>query len=104
MKANEPSEFAQPRDKTSDEIVVFMIRRDSKCVECGEDLAPGSFLRVEKERPLCMRCADLDHLEFLPRGNTALTRRVSKYSPLRAVVVRWSKTRKRYERQGILAV
>src|SRR5207237_10442072 len=43
------------------------------------------------------------HLEFLPRGDTAVTRRASKYSRLRAVVVQWSRTRKQYERQGILA-
>jgi hypothetical protein len=42
-------------------------------------------------------------LEFLPRGNTALTRRAARHSRLRAVVVQWSRTRKRYERQGILA-
>lgn len=36
-------------------------------------------------------------------ATNALTRRATKYSPLRAVVVvRWSRARKRYERQGIL--
>jgi len=39
---------------------------------------------------------------FLPSGNTALTRRATKYSPLRAVVVQWARARNRYERQGIL--
>ncbi len=51
---------------------------------------------------MCLRCADLDHLVYLPSGNTALTRRASKYSTLRAVVVRFSRSRKRNERQGIL--
>ena len=46
---------------------------------------------------------NLDHLEFLPSGDPTVTRRAGKYSRLRAVVVRWSRTRKRYERQGILA-
>ena len=55
--------------KNSDEIVVFLIRRNSECVECGEELWKGSFLRVEGERALCMYCADLDHLVFLPRGD-----------------------------------
>src|SRR6202008_1084609 len=50
--------------------------------------------------PLCLMCADLDHLVFLPRGDTALTRRASQHSTLRAVVVRFSRSRKRYERQG----
>jgi hypothetical protein len=46
-------------------------------------------------------CADLDHLEFLPSGDAAVTRRASKYSKLKAVVLQWSRTRQRYERQGI---
>jgi YD repeat-containing protein len=47
-------------------------------------------------------CADLDHLVYLPRGDTALTRRARKYSALSAVVVRFSTARKRYERQGVM--
>ena len=91
-----------PPPKSSDDIVVFMIRRDAKCAECGDELGKGRWLRLENERPLCLACADLDHLEYLPRGDAALTRRATKYSPLRAVVVQWSRTRQRYERQGIL--
>jgi hypothetical protein len=52
--------------------------------------------------PLCMACSDLDHLVFLPSGDAALTRRATKASSLSAVVVRWSRNRKRYERQGVL--
>lgn len=85
-----------------DNVVVFWILRDSVCGECGTELAKGRFLRMESDRPLCLHCADLDHLVFLPRGTTSLTRRASKHSTLRAVVVRFSRTRKRYERQGIL--
>lgn len=44
----------------------------------------------------------MDHLVFLPSGDAALTRRGSKYSTLSAVVLQWSRTRKRYERQGLL--
>jgi hypothetical protein len=84
------------------DIVVFMIRRDTKCAECGRELWRGSLLRTEVDKGLCMECADLDHLDYLPRGDQALTRRASKYSTLRAVVVEWSRTRKRYERQGVL--
>jgi hypothetical protein len=90
-------------DDTKQELVVFIIRKESKCAECGKELWRGSFLRTEGEKGLCLECADLDHLEFLPRGDTAVTRRATKYSKLRAVVVQWSRTRKRYERQGILA-
>jgi hypothetical protein len=52
--------------------------------------------------PLCLSCADLGHLLFLPSGDAALTRRAAGASNLSAVVVRWSRTRKRYERQGVL--
>jgi hypothetical protein len=97
MNSAEPNPTGKPG-----EIVVFMIRREAKCAECGRELFDGNLLRLENERPLCMDCADLGHLEFLTAGNTALTRRATKHSPLRAVVVRWVRARKRYERQGIL--
>jgi len=105
MDANSTIVSTVPRVRKAsqpDEIVVFWIVRDSACAECGEDLGKGRFLRMEKDRPLCLACADLDHLVFLGRGDAALTRRASRYSTLRAVVVRFSRSRKRYERQGVL--
>lgn len=87
---------------SSNDIVVFIVRRDTKCAECGEELGKGRWIRVENEKALCLDCADLAHLEFLPSGNAALTRRATKHSPLRAVVVQWARARNRYERQGIL--
>jgi hypothetical protein len=88
--------------KSSEDIVIFSILRDSKCSECGVELWKGNFLKMEKERSLCLECADLDHLVFLPRGDTALSRRSRKYSLLCAGVVRFSRSRGRYERQGLL--
>lgn len=93
--------MAQAKSESS-EIVVFSIVRDSECAECKRELWKGSFLRMEHDRPLCLSCADLDHLWFLPSGDTAMTRRASKYSTLRAVVMRFSRARGRYERQGVL--
>lgn len=90
------------RTSKNEDIVVFEILRDSECAECGEELGKGRWLRLEEDRPLCMACADLDHLVFLPRGDAALTRRAGKHSTLRAVLVRFSRARKRYERQGTL--
>ena len=84
------------------ELVVFDILRESKCDECGKELLGGDFLFMEGKRPLCLTCADLDHLVYLPRGDAALTRRARKHSALSAVVVRFSRARKRYERQGVL--
>ena len=46
--------------------------------------------------------ADLDHLVYLLRGDAALTRRARKHSALTAVAVRFSRSRGRYERQGVL--
>lgn len=104
MKATSATGRETGRQASADsrDIVVFWILRDSACAECGSELAKGRFLRMERERPLCLACADLDHLIFLARGDTALTRRASKFSTLRAVVVRFSRSRKRYERQGVL--
>lgn len=84
------------------EIVVFSVLNASVCGSCGADIAKGDLLRMEKERPLCLSCADLDHLVYLPAGDPALTRRSRRHSTLSAVVVRFSRARKRYERQGLL--
>ena len=85
------------------EIAVFMVAGGATCDECGNAIPRGSLLRTEGERALCIECADLDHLVFLPRGDTALTRRTTKHMPLKVVVLKWSRARKRHERQGILA-
>jgi hypothetical protein len=85
------------------EIRVFISTRDSTCGECGENLGRKAWITlVEDKGALCLSCADLDHLVFLPTGDTALTRRARKHSTLSAVVLKWSRARKRYERQGLL--
>ena len=81
-------------------IVVASAHNAWTCASCGDT---GDFLRMDTAGPLCLDCADLGHLEFLPSGDAALTRRATKASGLSAVVVRWSRRRNRYERQGILA-
>ncbi|GAA0431787.1 hypothetical protein Aca07nite_18650 [Actinoplanes capillaceus] len=57
---------------------------------------------MEDAGPICLTCADLDHLVFLPAGDAALTRRAKAASRLSAVVVRFNRSRKRHERQGLL--
>lgn len=92
------STLQKPQD-----LLVYIIRNDSECGECGKELWKGSFITLEKEKgALCLSCADLDHLVYLPRGDAALTRRATKHSRLHAKVLQWSRTRKQYERQGIL--
>ncbi len=92
----------KPESPKSKDLLVFMIRRDSVCAECGEELWHSRFITLEKKGALCLSCADLDHLEYLPAGDAALTRRATKHSRLHAKVLQWSRTRKHYERQGIL--
>ena len=81
---------------------VFSIVKDSKCSQCSRELWKGELLTMQTNQALCMECADLDHLVFLGSGDAALTRRSTRYSSLWAVVVRFSKSRGRYERQGVL--
>ena len=82
---------------------VFITSRQSICDECKAELAPHTCITLKGEKgALCLSCADLDHLIFLPSGDAALTRRSRKYSVLFAVVLKWSRARKRYERQGLL--
>ena len=87
----------------TEELKVFISHRESVCSECNGGLGKRAWIVLNRDKgALCLSCADLDHLEFLPSGNTALTVRSKKYSTLYAVVLLWSRARKRYERQGLL--
>ncbi|MGH3441747.1 MAG: hypothetical protein ACRDUY_06830, partial [Nitriliruptorales bacterium] len=81
------------------DLVVISPLNDWTCHECG---GTGGLLIMDAAGPLCLTCVDMDHLAFLASGNAALTRRAKQASRLSAVVVRFSRARKRYERQGIL--
>ena len=91
------------RNSERSDLRVFITTRESRCDECQEDLGSKAWIMLAEEKgALCLSCADLDHLVYLPSGNAALTRRARQHSTLSAVVLKWSKARKRYERQGIL--
>src|SRR5438445_7744439 len=86
-----------------DEIKVFISHRDSTCGECLEELGSKAWITLVRDKgALCLSCADLDQLIFLASGDAAVTRRARKHSLLSAVVLKWSRARKRYERQGLL--
>lgn len=95
----ELSERAVARQSRRPDLVVIMPVNDWSCASCG---GSGDLMFLEDAGPLCLDCADLGHLVFLPSGDAAFTRRAKRASRLSAVVVRWSRARKRYERQGIL--
>jgi hypothetical protein len=85
------------------ELKVFISTRESVCDECGENLGTKAWITLVRDKgALCLTCADMDHLVLLPSGDAVLTRRARKYSTLSAVVLKWSRARKRYERQGLL--
>jgi hypothetical protein len=87
------------RESEPPELVVIEPLNDWTCTVCS---GTGEFLLMDRDGPLCLRCAKLDHLVFLPRGDAGLTRRAHRASSLSAVVVRFSRARRRYERQGLL--
>jgi hypothetical protein len=82
------------------DLVVIEPLKQRHCAECRNGPLPLHLL--EFNAPVCLDCADLGHLVYLPRGSAALTRRAREASSLCAVVVRFNRRRKRYERQGLL--
>ncbi|MFF8292206.1 DUF2293 domain-containing protein [Streptomyces sp. NPDC016309] len=80
-------------------VVVEPLKR-RHCAECRG--GPLARMVLEFNAPLCLDCADLGHLVYLPRGDAALTRRAREASGLWAVVVRHDRRRTRYERRGVL--
>jgi hypothetical protein len=103
MSTRKKKSAGKSAGKGQPEPRVFISTRDSVCDECGEELGRKAWITlVDDRRALCLSCADLDHLVFLPAGDAALTRRAKKASTLWAVVLKWSRARRRYERQGLL--
>lgn len=87
------------------DLVVIAASKPWTCAGCATEFLAGEFLMMADGGPRCLDCAELDHLEFLPAGDAGLTRRARQArqaSELSAVVVRWRRARKRYERRGIL--
>ena len=91
--------LAQQASRTPELVVVVPLHSGWKCHRCG---GTGNLLMMENPGPACLRCVGLDDLEVLPAGNALLTRRVKAKSTRYAVIVRFSRTRGRYERQGLL--
>jgi hypothetical protein len=88
------------RQSRPPELVVVSPLNEFTCSVCGVE--QGGWLIMEDSGPVCLACADMAHLVFLPSGDAALTRRAKAHSRLSAVLVRFSRAHKRYERQGIL--
>ncbi|WP_085208524.1 DUF2293 domain-containing protein [Streptomyces sp. Amel2xC10] len=98
MTAAAPAASTTPLPRPG--LLVVQPQRRRYCVGCRR--GPMPMVVVEDDGPRCLDCADLGHLVFLARGDTALTRRSREESTLSAVVVRFDRRRGRYERQGVL--
>ena len=88
-------------EKSADPLV-YIIVKDSCCSKCNKSIPKNGFLVMDENNPYCMTCSPYKDLVFLPAGDVSLTRKVKKYSSQAVVVVKFSRARKRYERQGLL--
>ena len=91
--------LAEKASRAPDLVVIQPLNTEWTCHRCG---GSGVLLVMENPGPACLRCVGLDDLEFLPAGDALFTRRVKAKSARCAVVVRFSRNRRRYERQGLL--
>jgi hypothetical protein len=99
LSEKQREQLAAKASRAPDLVVMLPLRDDWKCHRCG---GTGDFLIMENAGPACLRCAGLDDLEYLPAGDALLTRRAKARSKRSAVVVRFSRSRGRYERRGTL--
>lgn len=99
LSAAKRDRLANKASRAPDLVVVQPLNRDLKCHRFG---GSGDLLMMESPGPACLRCVGLADLEFLPAGDALLSRRAKAASSRYAVVVRFSKARRRYERQGLL--
>jgi hypothetical protein len=100
LPEHERTRLAERQRRAPDLVVISPTKPAFDCSVCG--IKSGGLLMMDDSGPVCLSCADMDHLVFLPSGDAALTRRAKAGSRLSAVVVRFSRSRRRYERQGTL--
>ncbi len=102
LSEKQQAKLEQKLAKVDDLVAFIGVSESTVCTECSYEMLRGECFVLEATQPICLECADMDHLVFLPAGDVAMTRRAKKYSPLSAVVTKFNRSRKRYERQGLL--
>jgi hypothetical protein len=93
--------LAEKAGRAPELVVIQPLNQDWTCHRCGGH-GGGGLLVMEDAGPACLHCVGLGDLEFLPAGDAGRTRRAKAKSARHAVVVRFSRSRGRYERQGLL--
>jgi len=99
LSEKQRARLAEGASRAPELVVIQPLNEEWVCHRCG---GTGGLLVMETPGPACLRCVGLDDLAFLPSGDALLTRRAKAKSIRHAVVVRFSRTRGRYERQGLL--
>jgi hypothetical protein len=99
LSENKRERLAEKASRAPELVVIQPLNTEWTCHRCG---GTGDLLMMETPGPVCLRCVGLDDLAFLLAGDALLTRRAKAKSTRYAVVVRFSRTRRRYERQGLL--
>ncbi len=99
LTENKRERLAEKASRAPELVVIAPLHDSWTCHRCG---GTGGLLIMENPGPACLTCAGLGDLEYLPAGDALLTRRAKAKSPRHAVVVRFSRSRRRYERQGLL--
>jgi hypothetical protein len=91
--------LAEKASRAPELVVVQPLNTQWTCHRCD---GSGDLLMMETPGAACMRCVGLNDLNYLPAGDPLLSRRAKAKCTRYAVVVRFSRTRRRYERQGLL--
>ncbi len=108
MKKRSPKNTAFPDDGPwlEDDLVVWRLRKNQFCAMCKtplkkqrRDLA-SMVQSANRWYPTCLQCLHIDHLVFLPAGDSRVTRMASRLSSRRAVVM--TTRHKTLRREGIL--
>lgn len=91
-----PAAVAAPADS------LLLQTEGANCSRCGGKIEPRTPAAEKQGALVCLTCAGLAELIFVPSGNAALTRRATKLSRQSLVVVEYNRRRKRWERRGTL--
>jgi hypothetical protein len=94
-----PTKNARADENT---VSVFLSSRESKCSKCAGQIGIGDRITLDEIHAICAQCAGIASLVFLPSGDTALTRRATLHTGKKYPVLKFSRARKRNERQGVL--
>lgn len=99
LKEKARQDLEEKMNRPPELVAIVPLKPGWKCHRCGQS---GDLLMMEPPGPCCLTCIGFGDLEYLARGNATLTKRVAKLSERKVVVVRFSRARNRYERQGLL--